>query len=172
MDDKVYYYLKDLTGLIIGLYNEEDKIVVNYVYDAWGKHKVYNDLMVNVQSSEFIGNINLFRYKGYYYDVETQLFWLSSRYYSAELCRFISPDDVDYLAPSSINGLNLYCYCMNNPIMYYDPSGHFVITTAMIWAAKGIGAAIGAGIGLGATVVKDLENGKITRQCNILVICR
>jgi hypothetical protein len=50
---------------------------------------------------------------------------------------------------------------MNNPIMYADPSGHFVITTAMIWAAIGIGAAIGAGIGLGATVVKDLENGKL-----------
>ncbi len=52
------------------------------------------------------------------------MFWLSSRYYSPELCRFISPDSVDYLDPKSINGLNLYCYCMNNPIMYADPSGH------------------------------------------------
>ena len=63
--------------------------------------------------------------------VETGLFWLSSRYYSPELCRFISPDDVEYLDPSSVNGLNLYCYCYNDPINYYDPSGHFVITATI-----------------------------------------
>ena len=57
--------------------------------------------------------------------VETSLFWLSSRYYSPELCRFISPDDVEYLDPESVNGLNLYCYCKNNPIMYKDNSGHY-----------------------------------------------
>ena len=58
------------------------------------------------------------------YDVETQLFYCNSRYYSPELCRFISPDSIEYLDPKSINGLNLYCYCFNNPIMYADPSGH------------------------------------------------
>ena len=42
------------------------------------------------------------------------------------LCRFISPDDVSYLDPVSVNGLNLYCYCLNNPISYCDPSGHWI----------------------------------------------
>ena len=55
---------------------------------------------------------------GYYY--------LNSRYYNPLLRRFIEMDDVEYLDPSSMNGLNLYCYCMNNPINYYDPSGHFI----------------------------------------------
>ena len=99
--------------------------------------------------------------KPFYYHNETQLFYCNSRYYSPELCRFISPDSIEYLDPESVNGLNLYCYCMNNPIMFADPSGHFVITSTMIWAAIGIGAAIGATIGLGATVAKDLENGKL-----------
>ena len=71
-----------------------------------------------------IKNVNPFIYKSYYYDSETGLYWLSSRYYSPELCRFISPDDVDYLDPSSINGLNLYAYCGNDPVNYYDPTGH------------------------------------------------
>ena len=62
-------------------------------------------------------NINPFRYKGCYYDVETGLFWLSSRYYLPELCRWISPDSIEYLDPESINGLNLYVYCGNNPVM-------------------------------------------------------
>lgn len=51
---------------------------------------------------------------------------MGQRYYSPELCRFIQPDDIEYLDPSSINGFNLYCYCMNNPIMYCDPSGHWI----------------------------------------------
>ena len=58
------------------------------------------------------------------YDVETQLYWLSSRYYSPELCRWISQDSIEYLDPESINGLNLYCYCRNDPVNLYDPSGH------------------------------------------------
>ena len=52
------------------------------------------------------------------YDVETQLFYCNSRYYSPELCRFISPDSIEYLDTQSINGLNLYAYCMNNPVNY------------------------------------------------------
>ena len=58
------------------------------------------------------------------YDVETQLYWVSSRYYSPELCRWISPDSIEYLDPESINGLNLYVYCGNDPINYIDPDGH------------------------------------------------
>ena len=60
---------------------------------------------------------------------------MGHRYYSPELCRFIQPDDIEYLDPSSINGLNLYCYCLNNPIMYVDPTGHFAISTLLIGLA-------------------------------------
>ena len=72
--------------------------------------------------------------------VETQLFYCNSRYYSPELCRWISPDSIEYLDPESINGLNLYCYCMNNPIMYADPSGHLPE-----WAQWLIGGALVVG---------------------------
>ena len=80
-------------------------------------------------------------------------FWLSSRYYSPELCRFISPDDVEYLDPESVNGLNLYCYCMNNPIMYADPSGHSAILVGVI-----IGAIVGATIGFGTAAYIDYQD--------------
>ncbi|MBQ3252916.1 MAG: RHS repeat-associated core domain-containing protein [Acholeplasmatales bacterium] len=52
------------------------------------------------------------------YDVETGLFWCNSRYYNPEWGRWISPDSIEYLDPESINGLNLYCYCGNNPVNY------------------------------------------------------
>ena len=56
------------------------------------------------------------------------MYWLSSRHYSSELCRWISPDSIEYLDSESINGLNLYTYCENDPINYADPSGHWVET--------------------------------------------
>ena len=49
-------------------------------------------------------------------NVETQLFYCNSRYYNPEWGRWLSPDDVEYLEPDNINGLNLYCYECNNPI--------------------------------------------------------
>ena len=65
------------------------------------------------------------------------------------LCRWISPDDISYLDPSSVNGLNLYCYCFNNPINYIDPSGHiaFWLACGLVLGAIGlIGGGTYAGI--------------------------
>ena len=137
-----YFYMRDSFGNILGIIDKTGSTIVEYVYDAYG-----NTLREIVGSStdsnaSTIRTYNPFRYKGYYYDVETQLFYCNSRYYSPELCRWISPDSIEYLDPQSINGLNLYCYCMNNPIMYADPSGHFAITSFLI--GLGISALIGA----------------------------
>ncbi|MDY4145592.1 MAG: RHS repeat-associated core domain-containing protein, partial [Bacilli bacterium] len=63
---------------------------------------------------------------------ETNLYYLNARYYSPIICRFISYDDIEYLDYESINGLNLYCYCFNNPILYIDSSGHFPVVIEII----------------------------------------
>ena len=81
----------------------------------------------------------------YELDEETQLYWVSSRYYSLESCRWISPDSIKYLDPESINGLNLYAYCGNDPVNRYDPSGH-----AWDWAQFGRGLIV---LGIAAAVV-------------------
>ena len=60
--------------------------------------------------------------------METGLYYLKTRYYDPETGRFITIDDVSYLAPDTINGLNLYAYCGNNPVMNVDPEGTFVIS--------------------------------------------
>ena len=98
-------------------------VVVKYKYDAWGNHAVLNPDGIDNENSTFIGNVNPFRYRGYYYDTETGLYYLKSRYYDPETGRFITIDDVSYLAPDTINGLNLYVYCLNNPVMKVDPNG-------------------------------------------------
>ncbi|MCM1350603.1 MAG: hypothetical protein NC182_05310 [Prevotella sp.] len=169
---KTYYYEKDILGNINGIINEEGKTIVRYQYDGYGNHQVYDENGKENKNEDFIGNINPYRYRGYVYDVETQLFYCNSRYYSPELCRWISPDSIDYLDPESINGLNLYAYAKNNPIMYYDPSGHLpewaawlisgsAIVGGIILCATGVGGVLGGAlIGAGAG---SLINGYVTK---------
>ena len=64
-------------------------------------------------------------YKSYYFDSDTEMYYLNSRFYHPSLRRFITMDDVNYLDKLNVSNLNLYNYSKNNPIMYYDPSGHF-----------------------------------------------
>ena len=106
--------------------------MVRYRYDGWGNHKVMNPDGSKNESDTFIGNINPFRYRGYYYDVETGLYYLKTRYYDPETGRFITIDDVSYLAPDTINGLNLYAYCGNNPVMNVDPDGNSSVSISTI----------------------------------------
>ena len=140
-----YYYIKDALGTITHLVDSNRNIVTRFDYDgAYGKHSAVD---VNSVGSTHITFINPFRYKGYYYDVETQLYWVSSRYYSPELCRWISPDSIEYLDPSSINGLNLYAYCNNDPVNKYDPTGHFPWLVLAAFVFVGITRAAANAIG-------------------------
>lgn len=61
-----------------------------------------------------------------------KLYYLISRYYDPETGRFISADSIDYLDPESLGGLNLYAYCVNNPVMRIDPLGNFGLLTAFL----------------------------------------
>ena len=71
----------------------------------------------------FIAVKNLFRYRSYYYDFETNLYYLNSRYYDPEIGRFINADNISNVDKSTFNGLNLYAYCVNNPVMLTDSQG-------------------------------------------------
>lgn len=121
--DKQYFYRKDAQGNIIAILDRDGNIVVKYIYDCWGNHAVIDANGQDIVNMQHIGNLNPFRYRSYYYDTETGLYYLQSRYYDPELGRFISQDSIEYADYESVNGLNLYAYCGNNPVMYVDPSG-------------------------------------------------
>ena len=160
-----YYYDRDILGNINHIIHNNGLIVATYKYEAYGKHKVLNASGVEVLNSTFIGNINPIRYKGYYYDVETQLFYCNSRYYNPEWGRWISPDSIEYLDPSSINGLNLYSYCHNNPVMYSDGSGHMpewlkiVLDIGLYIVSAAISIAVGIAVSKVATPAAGIVAG-------------
>ncbi|CDD91877.1 rhs family protein [Coprobacillus sp. CAG:826] len=140
-----YYYRWDLLG-ITGIIDKDGNVVANYSYDAYGNMQI-------IFLDDSIGAINPMRYKGYYYDSETKYYWLNSRFYVPSWRRFLSPDSLDYLDSENINGLNLYCYCMNDPLNLYDPTGHSAVLIGLI-----IGALIGFGT---ATYIDYQDDGQI-----------
>ena len=129
--------------------DENGAVVVKYVYNAWGEHKVLGADGVENTSASFIGNLNPFRYRGYYYDTSLKLYYLVTRYYDPVVGRFISQDSLEYADPDTINGLNLYAYCANNPVMNVDPTGHAFLVFL-------IAALIGFTISYASSVVSQL----------------
>ncbi len=134
-----YFYRKDAQGNIAAILYDNGAVAAKYEYDAWGKHKVVDASGNEITSG--IGVLNPFRYRGYYYDTETGLYYLQTRYYDPEVGRFISQDSLEYAAPETINGLNLYAYCLNNPVMMTDETGN--MPRWLKWLLGGI-ALIGA----------------------------
>lgn len=118
-------------------------IAAIYEYDAWGNCRVCTGGGVVDTDYTSVGHLNPFRYRGYYYDRDLGLYYLMTRWYDPETGRFISPDGIEYLAPETLNGLNLYAYCLNDPMTYTDPNG-----TLPIWANLLIGGAVLLGLGI------------------------
>ena len=115
--------------------------MAQYEYDAWGKHIRITDGSGNdVSNNEtHIANINPFRYRGYYFDVETGWYYLNARYYDPNVGRFISPDC--YVSTGQgLLGHNMFAYCNNNPVNMIDNSGYWPqwLKDAANWVDKNI----------------------------------
>ena len=150
--NNTFYYLKrNALGDITEIYDSTNSLVAKYIYDAWGNHKVFdsnNNELTYASNPTHIGIINPFRYRGYYYDAETGLYYCLTRYYNPEWRRWISPDKARYLDPSRIDGINLFAYCLNNPVKYTDEEGESI--TLLI-----VGFIIGAAIGAATSVISQ-----------------
>ena len=107
-DSTGYYFHRNIQGDVVGVYNSSGTKLVTFKYDAYGNCSVSGDAS--------LASYCKIRYRGYYFDTETGLYWVQTRYYNPEWCRWISPDSLSYLDPETAHGLNLYCYAINNPV--------------------------------------------------------
>ena len=118
-----YYFSHNWRGDIIGVYNTPGTLMASYEYDTWGNViSVKNSSGIEITDQNHIANLNPFRYRGYYYDSETGLYYLMSRYYDPVTHRFVNADGY-FQSGSNILDTNMNAYCRNNPITNFDPTG-------------------------------------------------
>jgi RHS repeat-associated protein len=120
-----YYYRKNVQGDILGIFTSSGAIIAKYVYDAWGNHKIYDANNIEVFSASHIGLINPFRYRGYYFDTETGLYYVKERYYDPQIGRWLNIDKAISASGRNVHGYNLYAYCFNNPVNFNDEEGEW-----------------------------------------------
>ena len=120
-----------MQGDVIEIYNTSGSLVMGITYDAWGNFTDTISSQDVVPTTEQAIALGLpFRYRSYYYDSETGFYYLNSRYYDPQIRRFINADG--YVnANGDLNGFNMFAYCSNNPVMYVDPNGEFVIAATL-----------------------------------------
>ena len=121
------YALTNAQGDVLGLYNGNGELKIAYTYDTWGKVLSETDAQGNPLTGNLIeySKLNPFRYRGYYYDSETGLYYLQSRYYNPEIGRFLNADGY-VTTGQGLLSYNMFAYCLNNPVMYKDETGYFI----------------------------------------------
>ena len=107
VENKDYFYHTNEHGDIVYLTNEKENIENSYSYDVFGNIK---------EQKEAISN--QFKYTGEQYDSEVQQYYLRARFYNPTIGRFTQEDVY------RDDGLNLYVYVINNPLLWADPSGY------------------------------------------------
>ena len=113
-----YYYITNAQGDVIRMTDEYGQTAARYQYDPYGD---------TIDASGSHANINPLRYRGYYYDTETELYYLQSRYYDPEIGRFLNADILVSTKKAGL-GCNIFAYCFNNSVNYIDAAG-----TDAIW---------------------------------------
>jgi len=112
-----YAYQVDAMGSVIGMTDASGAVVARYAYDPWG-----NPSPCTPGTDPGLTARNPLRYRAYYADVETGLYYMPARYYDPATYRFLSVDPAAPTAgdPASLNG---FVYCVDDPVNLSDTDG-------------------------------------------------
>jgi len=115
-ESETFAYQVDAMGSVIGMTDEDGTVVARYSYDPWGR--VTDETAIGDE----IASRNPLRYRAYYHDAETGLYYMPARFYDPATYRFLSADPA---SPSTGDpgSLNAFAYCGDDPIGLDDPSG-------------------------------------------------
>ena len=114
------YYHRDEQLSTVFVTDGQRNVQNSYQYDAFG---------MSLGTTEKLNN--RIRYTGQQYDELTEQYYLRARYYNPVAGRFMQEDVYQG------DGLNLYAYCGNNPVVYDDPSGYASTSTGKACPPQG-----------------------------------
>lgn len=117
-NNSVYYFEKNAQGDVTRIFDAQGNFVSEYFYDAWGN-------IISITGNTDVAYANPFRYRGYYYDNESGLYYLQSRYYDSYTGRFLNADSDEVIL---LHEFNLISYCNNNPVNCVDYDGNWFYT--------------------------------------------
>ena len=159
----LYYYVLNAQGDVIALLNANGTLAASYNYGAWGNYSVHGADGKKTTDATFIGHINPLRYRGYYYDRETRLYYLQSRYYDFANCRFINADTFATTDANGFLSANMFAYCENNPVMRTDEDGEVahIIVGAIIGVAFQYVCDVASGLRAGHSLSEALNPGTV-----------
>ena len=158
-DGTTYYYVLNLQGDVMSIITHWGESYGSYTYDAWGNV---------ISQSGSIASINPIRYRGYYYDSETGLYYLGSRYYDPQVRRFINADGATLVTVNpysdGLTDKNYYAYCNNAPVNSSDDGGDLptVIVGAIVGGVLGAVDSFAHGNRDMGTIAKDALKGAVT----------
>ncbi len=132
-DGRIQYYHGNHLGSASLITDQQGNVKETIEYMPFGTYRE------RVDHDKSFPNVN-YTFTDQEDDDETGLYNYNARLYDPLLGRFISADSV-IPEPGNLQAFNRYSYCVNNPLVYVDPGGHFA------WLPLLIGAAIGALIG-------------------------
>ena len=142
-----YYYVTNLQGDVVKILTASGAVVANYSYNAWGKL---------LSSSGTMASVNPIRYRGYYFDAETGFYYLVSRYYDPQICRFVNVDSFASTGQGLL-GTNTFAYGLDNPVMLKDSAGQYVTGTGVVGEAN-----FGGGRSVGLFMINDDKGNEAT----------
>ena len=158
VNGSTYYYVRNVQGDIIKILDGNMEEVVEYKYDTWGN-------VIGMEGSDYgkwVGSLNPFRYRGYYYDDETGMYYLITRYYNPEWGRFLNADN-QVIVGNDLNGINVFAYCGNNPASRTDSTGeawwHWLLGAAVVAACAVATVATAGGFAAGMLAVAAVGTG-------------
>ena len=123
--ERTYFFARNAFGDIIAVYrNSDSKLMGTYEYDLWGRPVSMKEAAAGIDTDNIL-ELNPYRYRGYYYDAESGLYYLNARYYDPEARRFVNADDMEILdIQENLYDKNLFAYCDDNPICRVDEYGN------------------------------------------------
>lgn len=133
-----YHYLhRDFQGSIMAITNQTGTVVERRHYDVWGNvSKFTNTAGTTVTDPDLTGGEFFFDrgYTGHEHFFRVGIIHMNGRIYDPVLKGFMSPDNF-VQDPQNSQNFNRYAYCLNNPLMYTDPSGEYGVWEGVAAAA-------------------------------------